>query len=69
MNHYAKAIIAILGAAVTSALTLVGPEDQLFKILTVAAAVLTAAGVYLVPNGSTEDATDDSSDAPRHLEE
>lgn len=51
MKHYAKAIIAILGAGITAALGIVSPDTDLFNVLTIAAAVVTAAGVYLIPNG------------------
>lgn len=50
MQHYAKAIIAILGAGITAALGIIAPDTDLFNVLTVAAAVVTAAGVYLIPN-------------------
>lgn len=47
---YAKFVVAIVGAAITSALTVVGPDTDLFKVLTVASAVCTAVAVYVVPN-------------------
>lgn len=49
MKKYAKFVVAVLGAGVTAALQLglTGPAQQL---LTVAAAVLTAAGVYWFAN-------------------
>lgn len=54
MMHYAKAIIAILGAGITASLGIVAPDTDLFNILTIAAAVVTAAGVYLVPNSELD---------------
>jgi len=47
---YAKAVVAIAGAAVTAALGIVAPSSLAWQLLTVAAAALTAAGVYLAPN-------------------
>jgi hypothetical protein len=47
---YAKAIVAICGAAVTAALGIIPANTTLWQILTVLAAAITAAGVYLVPN-------------------
>ena len=51
---YAKVVAAIVGAAITSALTVVGPDTDLFKILTVASAVITAVVVYAVPNQASD---------------
>lgn len=48
--QYLKAIIAIVGAGITAALGIVSPDTDLFSALTIAAAVLTAAGVYFAPN-------------------
>lgn len=48
--HYAKFIVAVIGAGVTAALGLVSPDTELFIWLTVLSAMLTAAGVYFVPN-------------------
>ena len=50
MSRYAKAIVAILGAAVTSALTVWGPDTNVGRFLVIASAALTAAAVYQVPN-------------------
>lgn len=47
---YAKFIVAVLGAGVTSALSLADPGTDVFKYLTIASAVLTAVAVYAVPN-------------------
>ena len=47
---YMKFVAAILGAIITSALTVVGPDTDLFKVLTVVSAGITAVAVYLVPN-------------------
>ena len=48
--QYAKAIVAVLGAAVTAALGIFPSNSQTWIILTIASAALTAAAVYLVPN-------------------
>ncbi len=47
---YQKAIVAIVGAAVTAALGIVPPNSTVWQVLTVVAAAVTAAGVYLTPN-------------------
>ncbi|KQN99707.1 hypothetical protein ASF21_12935 [Arthrobacter sp. Leaf234] len=49
---YAKFIVAILGSGTTAALGLIGPGTDLFVVLTVLSAMLTAAGVYVIPNGT-----------------
>jgi uncharacterized membrane protein YjjP (DUF1212 family) len=46
MQRYAKAIVAIAGAVVASALALYGEQDW----LVLAATFITAFGVYMVPN-------------------
>jgi hypothetical protein len=51
---YAKAIVAVLMAGVTSALAFFGPDTSEFKWLTVISAMLGAVLVYLVPNQSTD---------------
>ena len=51
---YAKAVAAIVGAAVTAALGIWGPDTTVGQVLVVVAAVCTAAGVYLVPNQPAE---------------
>lgn len=53
--HYAKAFVAILGAGITAALGIVCPDDPVFAWLTIAAAVVTAAGVYAVPNADPDE--------------
>ncbi len=50
MSPYAKTITAVIGAAVTAALGTVPEDSTVFTTLTVIAAVLTALGVYTVPN-------------------
>lgn len=50
MKAYLKAIVAILGAGVTAALGL-GLSGTWQQVLTIAAVILTAAGVYAAPNG------------------
>ncbi len=52
MSRYLKAVVAVAGAAVTAGLGL-GLTGTIQQILTVAAAVLTAAGVYVVPNSGS----------------
>ncbi|WP_394253622.1 hypothetical protein [Arthrobacter pityocampae] len=47
---YAKFVVAILGAGTTAALGLIAPDTDLFVVLTVLAAMLTSAGVLMVPN-------------------
>ncbi len=47
--HYAKAIVAILGAGVTAALG-IWTSGEVANVLTIVSALLTAAGVYLIPN-------------------
>lgn len=47
---YAKAFVAITGAAVTAALGILPPNTAVWALLTILSAALTAAGVYLVPN-------------------
>jgi hypothetical protein len=49
VKKYAKAVVAILGGGVTAALGL-GLTGTTQQVLTVVAAMLTAAAVYLVPN-------------------
>jgi len=46
----AKAWVALIGAAVTALLGVLGPDDPLFKILTCVAAVCTAIATYVIPN-------------------
>lgn len=49
---YAKFVIAGVGGAVTALLAIVPPQTTVWSVLTVLAAALTAAGVYVVPNKS-----------------
>jgi hypothetical protein len=51
-GKYAKAFVAVAGAAVTAALGIVPPASPTWNILTAAAALLTAFGVYQVPNAT-----------------
>lgn len=53
--NYAKAIAAILGAGLTAALGTIAPDTDLFNTLTILSVMLTAAGVYLVPNAPKPD--------------
>lgn len=50
MKAVAKFLVAVAGAGVTSALTIWGPETSAGQVLVVVAAVLTAIGVWAVPN-------------------
>ncbi len=47
---YAKAIVAVIGAAVTSALAIFPQGTTTWNALTIASAALTALAVYVVPN-------------------
>jgi hypothetical protein len=46
----AKALVAVLGAAVTAALGIFPANTGTWQALTIVSAALTAAAVYLVPN-------------------
>jgi hypothetical protein len=48
--QYAKAIVAVIGAAVTAALAIFPSGSTTWNALTITSAALTALGVYLVPN-------------------
>ena len=48
--RYAKALVAVVGAAVTAALGVLPAGSTVWTVLTIIAAAVTAAGVYLVPN-------------------
>ena len=50
MNRYVKAIVAVIGAVVTSALTIWGPDTSVGQVLVVASALVTALSVYAFPN-------------------
>lgn len=50
MSRYRKFIAALLGAGVTSALQIWGPDTQVGQVLTVVSAITTAAAVYAFPN-------------------
>lgn len=52
---YAKAIVAVLGAGITAALSIITPDTDLYNVLTIVAAMVTAFGVYAVPNKGTTD--------------
>jgi len=56
MERYRKAIVAALGAGVTAALGIWGPDTKVGQVLTVVSAALTALSVYAVPNAPTEPA-------------
>lgn len=53
LTPYMKFVVAVIGAGITSALTLTLPEDPAFKYLTIASAVVSAIAVYVVPNSAT----------------
>ena len=50
MAKYRKFIVAVIGAAVTSALQIWGPDTKVGQVLTVVSAITTAAAVYIFPN-------------------
>lgn len=50
MSLYAKAIVAIIGAAVTAALGIFPASTTTWQLLTILSAAITAAGVYVTPN-------------------
>ncbi len=64
--HYAKAIVAILGAGVTAALGIWATGD-VANMLKVLSALLTAGGVYLVPNTDPNAQHQDESVQPPDL--
>ena len=47
---YAKAIVAVVGAALTAAIAIFPQGSTGWNVVTILAAAATAAGVYLVPN-------------------
>lgn len=49
----AKAAVAVVGAAITTALGLIPTGTPTWNALTIVAAALTAVAVYLVPNTGT----------------
>jgi hypothetical protein len=49
-NPYFKAIVAAVGAVAATVLQIWGPEGTAGQVATIVVAVLTAAGVYQVPN-------------------
>lgn len=51
---YMKFVVAIVGAGITSALTLTSSDDPMFKYLTIASAVITAVMVYATPNRAAD---------------
>ena len=53
-EQYRKAIAAVGGAAVISALTIWGPDTQIGHGLVIASATLTALGVYAWKNAPAE---------------
>lgn len=50
MKQYAKGFVAVAGAGVTAALGIFPAHTAVWNGLTIAAAVLTALGVVIVPN-------------------
>jgi len=53
---YSKAGAAIIGAGVTAGLGIVTPDTELYNVLTIVSAMLTAFAVYAVPNKAGDDA-------------
>jgi len=51
---YAKFIVAVVGAGITSALQFAAPDTNEFKWLTIALAVVTAIAVFFVPNAPAD---------------
>ena len=51
---YAKFVVAVIGAGITSALQLTAPSDPAFKYLTIASAIVTALAVYFTPNAPVD---------------
>ncbi len=64
--HYAKAIVAILGAGVTAALG-IWTSGEVANVLTIFSALLTAAGVYFTPNTDPRAQHQDESVQPPDL--
>ncbi len=58
MSQTAKAWTATIGAIATASLGVVAGDTRAGQILTIVAAVGTAAAVYAVPNAPTHDAAD-----------
>lgn len=50
MSKYAKTIVAVVGAAVTWAVATYAHDADVSKYLSLVTAILTAAGVYTIPN-------------------
>ncbi len=50
MQKYSKTIVAVIGAALTWALATYASDPNVSKYLSLATAILTAAGVYQVRN-------------------
>jgi hypothetical protein len=48
--YAAKALVAVIGAAITAALGLIPPDETLWIVLTIASAALTTLAVYITPN-------------------
>lgn len=51
---YAKFVVAVVGAGITSALQFAAPDTNEFKWLTIALAVVTAVAVFFVPNAPVQ---------------
>lgn len=50
MQAYAKAIVAVIGSAITAALAIFPKDSTTYHALIIASAALTTLAVYLVPN-------------------
>lgn len=53
LSKYNKTLVAIVGAALTWAIATYAGNPEVSQWLSLAAAILTAAGVYQVPNKTT----------------
>ncbi len=51
MSKYAKFIVAVLGAVATAVISVFGAGTTAGQVATIVLAALTAAAVYVVPNG------------------
>jgi NAD-dependent SIR2 family protein deacetylase len=60
--QYAKLIVTLVGAGITTALGLIPPTTTLWIVLTIVSAMLTAYGVYKVPNAPASTAPAKSED-------
>jgi len=52
VTRYAKALVAVLGAAATAAAGTLPPDTTAWKVITAVLAIATATGVWGVPNAT-----------------